>query len=634
MSAAVPTSKADRTSAKRAGKGQSFFAVLAAIAGSLLLLGGLGFGYLQANSPLGLLSGGNRPIAAATVFVPARAPFSFSLLTKPERLIALQQAIVRPSWREQARSEVAEVQQKLLQSTGLDYTRDIQPWIGEEITYAYTDVDLDQDATNGQQPGYFLAIEIAPDRQRQAQSFLQLFWQQQSLAGHTVQSQQVSGVRVLSSMPTARKSGRLARPGNALSPDRTQNLSAATALVGDQFVMFANDVRVIQRSIRSAQTAQNLAQNLAYRQAVDALPKQRIGLAYLDTTLLSQAVISGQKDRASTKGTPDSAVSSRSTLPGPYAAIGIGINQTGLSANLRVADSALRRRKNAVARRDDESISGAASSNVLPSNTLQYLPADSELAVVGDSLAELESALLAAGVSTDVLPEFLQLGQSLPENPWQQVTTDYALAQIGSGRSARGRGTPLRDWILAVRRGSNTEAILRSQNQAAAKAGYSVVPVPLGNNIVGADQSSSQDVDQNGSEDSHEATAWTRFKVGNQRQTGNGLETELLGLHLQQGEYEIYASSLVAMNSALAAPSSSLLKSSRFLQAMAPLETPNDGYIYIDWPRVAPAIGQMLPAVGAINSAARPLSDHIRAVTATRSGDRINFFIQLQETSS
>jgi len=609
MSAAVPTSEGDRT-----GRDRSFLSALAVLAASLLLLGGLGFGYLRANSPLSLLAGSDRPIAAATVFVPSQAPFTFSLLTKPERLISLQQAVVKPDRREQARREVAEVQQRLLQSTGLDYERDIQPWMGEEITYAYTDVDLDRDTANGQQPGYFLAIEIAPGKQLQAQSFLQLFWQQQSLVGNSPQSQKISGVRVLSGTRDR-------------SPSRAANLSAATALIGNQFVMFSNDLRVIRRSIRAAQTAQNLAQNLAYRQTVNTLPSQRIGLAYLDTALLNQ----------------DPSSATRRNV-----AIGIGLTRTGLVADIASADlanaglAATRQREAATT----NSIEPAQSTDFLESTRsepLRYLPAKSELAVVGDSFSALRSGLLASGVSEGVLPEFLQLGQSLPgqslpEDPWQPLATQYALAQVGGGRSYgggaySGSGTSSRDWILAVKRTPETEAAVRSLNQAAAKAGYSVVPVPLGPDT--ANSRSDSDVDSSFSESlfGSEATAWTRFKVGRRRQAGSGLETELLGLHLQRGGCEIFASSLAAMNSAIAAPSDPLLTSPQFLQAIDPLETPNDGYLYLDWPIAASTIGQVLPAVSAFESAARPLTDHIHTISATRRGDQASFSIQLTEPS-
>ncbi|MEL7223935.1 MAG: DUF3352 domain-containing protein [Cyanobacteria bacterium J06576_12] len=582
MSAAAATSKAKRTTAGRAGDNRSFFTVLAVGACGLLLVGALGFGYLRTNSPLALLLGSDRTIAAATLYVPTRAPFTFSLLTNPERLSAFQQAVVSPEWRQQAINEIAQVQQNIFQATGLDYERDIRPWAGEEITYAYTDIDLDQAPANGQQPGYFLAIEIAPNAKRQAQSFLQLFWQQQALAGNQPVSQKISGVRVVS--------------GTASNTD----ISAVTALVGDRFVIFANDLRVIRRSIRAAQTAQNLAQNLAYRQVAEALPRARIGLAYFDTALLN--------------------------LPSQFAAVSIGLTQTGLTVEAKAAEGrtaeAYAQQKTLLSAGSNKDLgSEAVSARTLPTEAMQYLPDSADLALFGDDFAMLQSSLLSSSLAADSLPEFIQLGQSLPENPWEQATREYSLARMSGSR--------ISDWILAVKRdvkvvsepaedkaaiteaAKNTiETTTQALDRAAALAGYTVVPVSIGES---------------------EATAWTRFKVSSRRrQAGSGLETELLGLHLQQGDYDIYASSLAAMNSALAAPSTSLIESPGFLQTVAPLESPNDGYIYVDWPVVAPAIGRLVPAFGAVDAMASPLTRHIRAIAASRQGENASFSIQLK----
>ncbi|MEL7332514.1 MAG: DUF3352 domain-containing protein, partial [Cyanobacteria bacterium J06560_2] len=141
---------------------RKFWRVLIIGATCLLLLGGGGFGFLKSLSPLTLLKSGDRPIAAATTLIPANSPFTISLLTRPDRLIALQQAMVRPELQASARQEAQQVQQNLSQLTGLDYARDIQPWMGSEVTFAYTDLDLDRDDSNGQQPGYLLVFEIVP----------------------------------------------------------------------------------------------------------------------------------------------------------------------------------------------------------------------------------------------------------------------------------------------------------------------------------------------------------------------------------------------------------------------------------------------------------------------------------------
>jgi hypothetical protein len=537
-----------------------FWWVLLAIAAALLLLGASGFWYLTASGPLKLLAGSDRPIATATAFVPAQSPFTLSLLTRPERIEALQQAMVSPAQRQQARSEIEQIKQSLLKITGLDYDGDLQPWIGNEATFAYSDLDLDLDASNAQQPGYLLALEIAPEHQQQARDFLQLFWQRQSLAGNPPQSEQISGVRVL------------------YGSRKTPKLTHASALVGGQFVIFANDLRVLRRSIRAAQTATNLAQNAAYRQAVAQLPEPRIGLAYFDTALLGNA---------STKATPNHS---------RFTAIGLGITRTGLVANARFAAQ------------PTPLVASSARLLASPVEALRFLPAESAIALSSQDLAQLEPLLATVGLSSAALPNFLQLGlpSALPAkpsqadsspaalSPWNWATADYALGKIGS------------EWVLAVAR---DPAGIDQLDAAAVAQGYSAVPVTIG---------------------SAEATAWTRLKASSQRRpAGSGIETEILGLHLPQANYEIFASSLSAMNSALAAPQNSLLTAKRFTQAIASLPTPNGGYLYIDWPAIAPVAGRSFPTLNLLTVAARPLFSHIDTLVATREGETTSLFVQL-----
>ncbi|MEL6938096.1 MAG: DUF3352 domain-containing protein [Cyanobacteria bacterium J06598_1] len=535
---------------------RKFWRVLIIGATCLLLLGGFGFGFLKSLSPLTLLKSGDRPIAAATTLIPANSPFTISLLTRPDRLIALQQAMVRPELQASARQEAQQVQQNLSQLTGLDYARDIQPWMGSEVTFAYTDLDLDRDDSNGQQPGYLLVFEIAPDAQLQAQSFLQLFWQQQAFLGNPGQATNISGVRVLSSQRSGQPS----------------NITNVSALVGEQFVVFANDIRALRHGLQSAQTAQNLAQNIAYRERVAALPARRIGLAYLDTQLLSR----GEKPGA---------------LSSNFIALSIGLTKDGITL-------------------DAGNLTGTSTvgdSSSLPNeqtlDVLMYAPVTTELAVTGRDLSQFVGSWEKAGLSRELLPPFLGGVDSATQlssifSGWMQ--SQYALAKISGGRAS--------DWILSVAREATR---LDELNQAATKAGYSVVPVSIGET---------------------EAVAWTRFKASTRRRSSaSGLETELLGLHLQQGDIEIFTSSLAAMETALAAPRRSLLDAPQFVQAMAPFEAADDAVVYADWVAIAPAAVNAVPAIGTIQSVAAPLMRHVGSVAAALEGESVHVFIQFAD---
>lgn len=560
MTAAAQSAGVARKRSKR-----RFASVLLAIGLSLLALGVAGLGYLRVNSPVallsGLLSGASRPIAAATVFVPRQSPFTISLLTRPERLISLQQAVASSDYRPRAEREVAQLQRSFKALSGFDYWQDILPWAGEEITFAYTSSDLDQDKSNGQQPGYLLAVEIAPGQQPMAQEFLQLFWQRQSLAGYFPKSQQVNGVPILSSATSDAK------------------LMSATALVGPEFVLFSNAAEVIRTSLHSAQTADNLAQNWRYRTLANQLSEPRIALAYLNTRLL------GQSDS--------------------FAAISIGLTQRGLTADVKLAG------KSGLG---DFNVSDGALSAVLLENAdtkltdnstqlsmLEHIPDSSQLVIAGGSIGRLRATLVNAGIATNVLPDFLMLASPQDQAPWQRLDSGYGLAQLSG---ARGDAS---DWLLAVAR---TDDSVEALDAAAEAAGYSVVPVQI------ADRS---------------AIAWTRFKASSRRRSGSALETELLGLHLQREDIEFFASSLNALEAALAVPERSIASLARFREATMPLQSNDRGYLYVDGPAAVPTAKRLLRVPDAVWRLAQPVTSHISAIAATPRNDSVSVFIQLHE---
>ncbi|HEY9845536.1 MAG TPA: DUF3352 domain-containing protein, partial [Candidatus Caenarcaniphilales bacterium] len=158
-------------------KRPSFFFLLITSVLALLLIGGSGWFWLAAHSPLKLLSG-KQSVPAAAMFVPRQAPVMGSLLVNPDRLVALRQAIGSPQARQRSRAELNQLKQKLLLRTGLDYQRDIQSWLGEELTFAITSLDIDRQR-QGLQPGYLLVLQ-SRDAARSRQC-LELFWQRQTL---------------------------------------------------------------------------------------------------------------------------------------------------------------------------------------------------------------------------------------------------------------------------------------------------------------------------------------------------------------------------------------------------------------------------------------------------------------------
>ena len=548
--------------------GRSFLLGLISIALVLLTAGIGAFWYLTENGSRSLLESQDRPIARAAAFIPDEAPFSFSLLANPDKLVAQQQAVSGVE-SQQVLAASQEIERAVFKDLPIDYDRDIRPWVGDEITVACTQSDLDFDDSNGLQPGYLIALEIAPMRSQQAKESLQFFWQAQTLGGRAPQSKQLNGVRLLYSRLGSRS-------GNV---GKTARSDIATALVGEQFVLFANDAEVIRRSLRATETATNLAQNRAYRQLANQLPQERLGLAHFKGERLTDTDRNG--------------ISSSS-----FATASLELKSSGLAVTAQLPNG---------------SILDQHSSRELNDSTamLRFIPASSAIALVSQDLSKLDKNIKATGVSIS-LPDFLTLkpfddaeGLALPSSSfWSWVKGDYAIAQNRLGSD---------DWILVVPRSSDGVAQL---DELAESQGYNAIPLDI---------------------EDRTAIAWTKFKARAQRRQPGALETEILGLHLQKndsaGDYEIFASSIAAMDDAIGASENSLLSAPGFIQATTELKSdPNrrsEGYLYMDW-AAATSIFNKDPTFERVEAALHPITRQIDALSATRAGSTVNLFLHFR----
>jgi len=79
------------------------------------------------------------------MFVPKQAPVMVSMLANPDRLESFRQVVALP---ENVTPGTKQLKTNLLANTGLDYRRDIQPWLGDD-TLAVTTIDIDRDEQNG-----------------------------------------------------------------------------------------------------------------------------------------------------------------------------------------------------------------------------------------------------------------------------------------------------------------------------------------------------------------------------------------------------------------------------------------------------------------------------------------------------
>ncbi|MDX2245100.1 MAG: DUF3352 domain-containing protein [Leptolyngbyaceae cyanobacterium bins.302] len=603
---------------------RSFLSGLLALVVVLLLIGVGGFFWIAANSPFKILTAGAGKLPSAAIFVPKQAPAMVSLLVNPDDLKAFRQVIAAPNKRRQARAELAQFEQGLLANTGLTYEQDIQPWLGDEVTLAITTLDIDRDRANGKQPGYLLAIATQdPARSRE---FLQVFWQKRAIAGTDLTFEQYKGVKLIyNEVPVKQKA-------ESKSPDSTlysllPTPALASAVVGDQFVLFANDPKVLRDAVTNVQAAElNLNQAGFYTQALDTITQPRIGLAFVNLPGLAQWLETESVTSAKESPAKEKPPTARQPSLAQTLTIALELDRQGLIAETAMTGTS---GKTAI-----------VPTLAKPVEALQYIPATSSFVASGTNLTrlwhELSTSLASYGAVSQLVNQSLQSFEkqnhlNLPKDIFSWVTNEYALATVPVqpevdqtvGRKAKGKKAKnvlpeqaaIEDWIFVAERGTQepTKTAIAHLDDIAKQQGYGVGAVQLGEQTV---------------------SAWTKLTSSNP--FAKTLQAEVQGVHATVGKYELFATSLPAMEQALNAVDNSLLKRDRFQQAIAPFQNPNNGYLYLDWNESRPLLEQKLPLLKVIELAGSPLFSHLQSFTISSYGreegvQRGGVFIKLSE---
>ncbi|NJR69036.1 MAG: DUF3352 domain-containing protein [Synechococcales cyanobacterium CRU_2_2] len=519
--------------------------------------------------------GTDRPPTAAA-FIPRQSPLALSLLVSPGRLAKLPQI------------DLANFEEGLLDSAHLDYKRDVQPWLGDEVTLAVTTLDLDRDPSNGQQPGYLLAL--AAKNPTRAREFLQIYWQQRAADGTDLHYQQVSGVKLIY--------------GHGADGDRP---TVATALVGDRYILFANTPKVIRDAVNNVQVPElNLASATDYQRSLKLLTRSRFGVAYANLDALGDwleqqgLAVSRVSQPVSTESVSTESVSTQSRYN--TLALGLGVARRGLLADtLLLSNPALASgTEPSTALDPDQGTDPNQATD--PEQILRYLPSDS-IAVASsahlDQLWQKTQPLLAAypalntlvDRSLDQLQHQWQIDITQTIFPW--VTGEYAIAQLN-----RPKGV---DWIFVVdRTDPKTAAGIENLDTLARSQGYSIGSLTL------ADRS---------------VTAWTSLKPeGDQASAASAIRALVRGVHAQVEHYELFATSLDAMEQVLQTlQGQSLVQSRRFQQALAPLPTDHQGYLYVNWRDNKVVLEQKLPLLQVLELTAQPLVRTLKTLSVTGS---------------
>ncbi|BAZ02433.1 hypothetical protein NIES37_64450 [Tolypothrix tenuis PCC 7101] len=532
------------------------FLVAGAIAFILFVIGGYYWFFVK--SPVNLVASSS-PQSSAAIFVSKFSPITVSLLVNPDKLQALERE-----------GELSKLKTSLLAKSNIDYQEDIQPWLGNEITLAVTSLDIDREPENGQQPGYLLAL--ATTQPQKSREFVDLLFSKRVLAGGNLATEEYEGVKLIYDNP----------------PPKQEFL--AGAVVGNEFVLFANDLKVLKDAINNVQAPDlNLNSYVQYQKATEQLPKGAVAAAFLNFPSLAK-----WQGLELQESTYDSEI------------ISFVLNSKGLIAETSFLSAT-----------SLENVTASpAPSLSKPVGALQYIPTSAGLAISGTNLSNLGDTDLAKlwkqvtatlavskeGVKSKMAKPLTDLqnrwGINLPEDIFSWVEGEYAIALLPQKQPASN------SWVFVVEQSPKVaEGIARLDAIASAK-GLNVNSLSLNQQKI---------------------SAWTELIANSNKAdvkpSAYTVETKVQGVHTTLGNYEIFASDLETMAEILNAKDNSLIKNRDFQDSIAAIPQPNQGYIYLDWTKSQKLVERQLPILKLVEVVGKPFFENLRSLTVSSYGN-------------
>jgi hypothetical protein len=528
-----------------------FFRFLAASL-IVLLISIIGNAQAFAASPFGA-SGTTQP--GASIFVSKQAPVMVSIFN-PDQL------------QSQEKSELSKLKANLLANSGIDYRKDVQPWLGDEITLAVTSLDFDRDADNGQQAGYLMALATkAPEKSRE---FVQLLFSKRVLAGADLNVEEYAGIKVI------------------YDNSQPEKGMLCGAVVGNQYVLFANDPKVLREAINNVQAPDlNLTTSSLYQEATKQISIGSLGIAFLNLPIVAQW--QGLKLPIQTYDTQ---------------LVSFTLNQKGLLAET-------------VALASKETAPSLPQLSK-PVEALKYIPGSSAIATSGKDLSSLGSSNLAlywqqiAGALSvqgknieDLVQPLTEVqnrwGLNLSEDIFSWVQGEYAASLISNSPNSNP------DWVFVAEKMPQTPDGISKLDSMAAKNHLNVSTFTLDNQPI---------------------TTWTELTAASSNDSKTkpsfSIEAKAYGVHTTIGNYEIFTSSLETMHEVLTAKENNITQNQNFQKSIAPLPKSNAGLIYIDWTTSQDILDRQLPILKLLKVVAKPFLTNLRSLTITNYGSETN----------
>jgi hypothetical protein len=555
-------------------KSRTFYSAIALFAGLLVLVGVLGFWGLTAQNPRALMSKGGQKIPTAAQFVPRQAPVMASLLARPDRLWQLRQVLTPSKQRYAAREEWQALKQTLADTLGWDYDTDVRPWLDEEVTFAVTTADIDHDPTNGLQAGYLTVLSCRDAAA--AREALHVLWQQRAATGRNLIFETESG---LSLIYDQKPTDAAFRGIEVLSLGDAAIDSLASVMVGDRYVLLANDPQVLRQAIATYQAPDvSLARATNYREAINTLPSRRIGWLYANVPNLLTWL--GLEESSPTP------VLATAGQKANFLFMSFRAFPEGL-----IGDTAITAAPGTTfARRQPPSKSVMSALRLLPAET-QFATAGTNLSDLLTDLDETIGGYRLTQRSRKALLSFLSLpSTAIPAELLAPLQGEYALGTLPGT-------TPT--WLLVTKVSQSRP--FADVDAFAADQGITVSSLSLGDRDI---------------------TVWTRLSLARTSpESPLTLLTQVVGVHTTVKGYEVLSNSLVGLQKVLGSlKENSLSNQPTFLELTKPLELSAGSLTYLDWPTLGPSLTRQLPWLRAIQQAGQPFTAHIGPIVLSGYG--------------
>ncbi|WP_416666609.1 DUF3352 domain-containing protein [Egbenema bharatensis] len=575
-------------------KTRSFVSILISVVLVLLLAGGAGAYWLVSRNPL-LLMEGVEQAPEASVFLSRQSPLVVSLLVHPDRLTAFGLAVTPPTQRKRVQTQWQHFRQAVFGNRELDYQQDIQPWLGNELTFAVTTPDIDRDALNGEQPGYLLAAAIRNgDKANQA---IQTYWQRQATTGVDLVFEQFAGVNLVYSD----------REQATPTVGTASETALATAVVGDRFVLFANHPKVLRDAINNLQVPElSLSRSESYQQALQQLVQPHVGLAFVHLPQLAAWL--EDTDANSSPLPPTAATATFDSV-----LMALRLDDQGIIADTQLLTA------------PGQTIEPSRPEFTQPVSALQYIPANSPLVAAGHNLEQDWATVTANLDGYEALQKLLhqpldslaQQWETKPEEIMSWIQDEYALGLLPQENGTQS------DWIFVTQQSPELSDRLTQLDQTVQQEGISIGRFTIAEQPVTAwTKLSAMSRTVATAESKLDRKANRKSDRSNPRESVT-VQAEVQGVHASIAGYEIFATSLDAIAQCLESSQNSLVATDRFQQEIAALPSPNDGYIFVDWLALQEtdrSTSSPLPKLKGRLAFLRPVINELRTLTFSSNG--------------